>query len=157
MIMSRLNVRRLIAACAVVTACLGSDVLASAQAPAASGQPGPGAPDTSRLLRLSLWMIITTDVRPYVGDVFARHMAYQVRLEKENISFGAGPVYAPDGTREYGMILIRAASAEAARAVADQDPMHREGFRTYVLHRWLLNEGRLNITIDFSDGTYTFK
>ena len=54
------------------------------------------------------------------------------------------------------MIIIRADSEAEARGIADQDPFHAKGLRTYTLQQWSLNEGRLNITIDFSDQSYRF-
>jgi hypothetical protein len=53
-----------------------------------------------------------------------------------------------------GLIIIRAGSAEEAKRIADSDPMHASGVRTYTLYQWSLNEGRLNISIDFSDQSY---
>jgi uncharacterized protein YciI len=61
----------------------------------------------------------------------------------------------PEGERAgMGLIIIRAGSAEEAKRIADSDPMHASGVRTYTLYQWSLNEGRLNISIDFSDRSY---
>jgi hypothetical protein len=32
--------------------------------------------------------------------------------------------------------------------------MHQAGVRAYTLHEWTLNEGRLTVSIDFSDQRY---
>jgi hypothetical protein len=32
--------------------------------------------------------------------------------------------------------------------------MHSAGVRTYTLYQWSMNEGRLTITLDFSDRSY---
>lgn len=104
------------------------------------------------MLQMQLWVMLATDVKPYANNIFARHIAHQVELEKSGVMFGAGPLFDPQGKREFGLIIIRAASAEEARAIADSDPMYKEGYRTYTLHRWRLNEGRLNVSIDYSTG-----
>ena len=54
----------------------------------------------------------------------------------------------------FGLIIIRASSNEEARQIADRDPMHAAGVRTYTLYQWSMNEGRLTITLDFSDRSY---
>lgn len=54
----------------------------------------------------------------------------------------------------FGLIIIRASSSDEGRRIADRDPMHAAGVRTYTLYQWSMNEGRLSITLDFSDRTY---
>ena len=111
-------------------------------------------------LEKKLWVILVTDVpggRASEPDAIRRHLAHQVDLEKQGIMFGAGPVSDAQGKHEYGMIIVRADSAEEAKRIAESDPMQKEGRRTYTLHEWTLNEGRLNLTVNFSDGTYVFK
>jgi len=49
-----------------------------------------------------------------------------------------------------GLIIYRAESLDAARALADADPMHQSGARTYVLRRWMINEGSLNLSVGLS-------
>jgi len=105
-----------------------------------------------------LWMIRATDI-PGSGardeEMLKRHLAHQDELERQGILFGAGPVFDEQGNREYGMIIIRAESAEDARRIADTDPMFQEKRRNYTIHQWLLNEGRINLAIDFSTGKCT--
>lgn len=112
-----------------------------------------------RMLRKQLWVVTTRAVasREELDKLLEAHLQHQVRLEKEGIMFGAGPLSNPDGSSTgTGMIIIRAASEAEARRIADQDPFHSSGLRTYTLQRWSLNEGRLTFTIDFSDQTYRF-
>jgi len=66
--------------------------------------------------------------------------------------FAAGPIYdaeaeKPDGN---GLIVIRAESIAHARAIADNDPMHISGGRTYRLRQWRVNEGSFTVTVPFS-------
>ena len=55
-----------------------------------------------------------------------------------------------------GMIVYRAESMEAARAIADGDPMHSSGARTYVLRKWLINEGSFSLNVGLSTGKVGF-
>ena len=48
------------------------------------------------------------------------------------------------------MIIIRADSMEHARKIADADPMHKAGVRSYTLRKWFLNEGSLEVSLKFS-------
>ncbi len=81
------------------------------------------------------------------------HLDYQLELERRGIMFGAGPLFDQDGAKgppEAGMIIIRADSMEQAREIADADPMHKAGVRTYTLRKWIINEGSLEVSLKFS-------
>jgi hypothetical protein len=54
----------------------------------------------------------------------------------------------------FGLILYRASGGAEARALADADPMHASGVRTYELYRWSMNEGRIIVTLDCSDRSF---
>ena len=119
--------------------------------------PGPAGLDTSRLLRKKLWIIETRGV-PGVTPTdrqMREHLEHQMAIEKAGVLFAAGPVSGVDPP--YGMIIVRAASREDAQRIADSDPMHLHKLRTYVLKEWMLNEGRINVTLNFSDGSYRFE
>ena len=120
----------------------------------------PGAQAlSSKMLKKRLWVVITKAAAPpeAMSPLLEAHLQHQIRLEKDGIMFGAGPLSNADGTPTgTGMIIIRAESEAEARRVADEDPFHAQGLRTYTLQQWSLNEGRLNITIDFSDQSYRF-
>ena len=112
-----------------------------------------------RMLRKRLWVVITKAVAPpeELSKLLEAHLQHQIRLEKEGIMFGAGPLSNADGSPTgTGMIIIRAETEADARHIADQDPFHSSGLRTYTLQQWSLNEGRINITVDFSDQSYRF-
>lgn len=80
------------------------------------------------------------------------HLAYQAKLEAEGRLMFAGPM--SDDTGELmqgvGMIVYRAASMEEARDLADNDPMHKNGVRSYTLRKWLINEGQLTVKVELS-------
>ncbi len=85
-----------------------------------------------------------------------QHIEYQKMLEKQGIMFAAGPLSA-SGIPAQGMIMIRAKDEAAARAIADADPMHKLGLRTYTLGRWQINEGTVSVRVNFSNGSYEFE
>ncbi len=80
------------------------------------------------------------------------HLDYQKTMEAEGSLVLAGPV--SDATGEMmeaeGMIIYRATNLQAARAIADNDPMHLAGARNYEIRKWLINEGALSFTISLS-------
>ena len=82
------------------------------------------------------------------------HLAYQKELEATGVSFAAGP-FADDAEREWtgeGMIIVRAGSLAEARAIAERDPMHESGVRSFRVRPWLLNEGSVTLRVTYSDG-----
>ena len=110
-----------------------------------------------RMLRKQLWVVITKRVAPpeEMKKHLKAHLEHQISLEKQGIMYGAGPATVPgESEAAFGLIIIRANNSDEARQIADRDPMHIAGVRTYTLYQWSMNEGRLNITLDFSDRTY---
>lgn len=91
------------------------------------------------------------DVKAALPD----HLAYQAELERAGQLAFAGPMSDETGAhmQGVGLIIYRADSLEAARALADNDPMHKSGARSYVLRRWLINEGSLNLSVGLSTGS----
>ena len=111
----------------------------------------------ARMLKKQLWVIITKRVAPPAEMMkhLKEHLEHQISLEKQGIMYGAGPATVPgENEPAFGLIIIRAGSSEEARQIADRDPMHSAGVRTYTLYQWSMNEGRLSITLDFSDRSY---
>jgi uncharacterized protein len=111
----------------------------------------------ARMLKKQLWVIITKRVAPpeEVRMHLKAHLEHQISLEKQGIMYGAGPAKVPgENEAAFGLIIIRASNEGEARQIADRDPMHRSGVRSYTLYEWSMNEGRLNVTLDFSDRTY---
>jgi len=96
------------------------------------------------------------------GDVKAAlpdHLAYQATLERAGHLAFAGPMSDETGEEMEGMGLIvyRADTLDAARALADGDPMHASGARTYTLRRWMINEGSLTLSVGLSTGGTVLK
>ena len=80
------------------------------------------------------------------------HLAYQKEMEAEGALVLAGPMSDESGMamQGVGLIVYRAPSFEDAKALAEADPMHKAGARSFKLRRWLVNEGSLNITLSLS-------
>jgi uncharacterized protein len=107
------------------------------------------------LLAKKLYVVFTTpnDGLGPIMEILDEHLAYQNKIQNEGIMFGAGPF--SDDTEENwggeGMIIIRAESLAAATAIADNDPMHKSGARSYRIRPWLLNEGKVTVEMTFSN------
>lgn len=88
------------------------------------------------------------DVKASLPD----HLAYQATLETQGALAFAGPMSDESGEEMQGMglIIYRADSLDAARALADADPMHQSGARSYTLRRWMINEGSLQLNVGLS-------
>ena len=87
------------------------------------------------------------------------HLAYHREVEQSGQLVMAGPLSDESGDemQDSGQIIYRAASLEEARALAEGDPMHKSGARTYTLRRWLVNEGSLNLVFGLSSGKITLR
>ncbi|WP_424973951.1 YciI family protein [Dinoroseobacter sp. S124A] len=83
------------------------------------------------------------------------HLAYQAELEARGALAFAGPMSDETGAlmEGIGMIVYRVASFEDAQALAEADPMHKCGARSYVLRKWLINEGSLTLSVGLSGKT----
>jgi uncharacterized protein YciI len=113
----------------------------------------------ARMLKKPLWVVMTKAVVPpqQMMRHFKAHLEHQIRLEKAGIMYGVGPATKPGETApSFGLIIIRAKDEAEARRIADADPMHSSGARKYELYAWSLNEGCINVKLNFSDQTFAF-
>ncbi|WP_341368416.1 YciI family protein [Yoonia sp. BS5-3] len=105
-------------------------------------------------LALELYAVQSTpagapeDVKAALPD----HLAYQAQIEASGHLAFAGPMSDETGDHMQGMglIIYRADSLAAARALAENDPMHKSGARSFTLRRWMINEGSLNLSVGLS-------
>ena len=112
-------------------------------------------PTTKKFLGKEMYLVVTRPVRsPEIAKRLADHLAHQVELEKRGIMFAAGPLY-PRGsdTPEAGMFVLRASSFEEAERIANEDPLHKAGLRSFTLQKWRVNEGSVTITVNYADQT----
>ena len=105
-------------------------------------------------LALELFVAISTPVKSadQLKSQLPAHLDYQAKLEQSGALAFAGPLSDDTGEQMQGtgMIVYRAQTLDAARALADADPMHHSGTREYTLRRWLVNEGSLTLDIKLS-------
>lgn len=90
---------------------------------------------------------------PEMLKLLPDHLAYQKQMEADGRLFLAGPLSDASGEEMSGggMIVYRAASMEEARALTENDPMHKMGGRTFTLRKWLVNEGSLTLSVGFAN------
>ena len=87
-----------------------------------------------RMLKKQLWVIISKRTAPpeEMRKHLKAHLEHQISLEKQGIMYGAGPATVPgENEPAFGLIIIRASDGDEARRIADRDPMHSSGVRTY--------------------------
>ena len=111
------------------------------------------------MLQSQLYALFT---RPANGlgpimEKLEEHLEYQISMEKNGILFAAGPFWTDDEQqwRGEGMVVVRAESLGAARAIAEKDPMHASGARTFEVRPWLINEGTLTLRLNHSTKSFT--
>jgi len=89
------------------------------------------------------------------GAVLNEHLAYQCKLEMEGKLFAAGPLLREDGEMAgIGLIIVKAGSLNEAKKIANQDPFHQSGLRTYKIWPWKINEGSIDIKLRFAAGSF---
>lgn len=105
-------------------------------------------------LALELYVVTSTPAgsAEAVKDNLQSHLAYQQEQEALGKLAFAGPLSDLSGEQMegMGMIVYRAESLAAASNIADEDPMHKSGARSYSIRRWLVNEGSLQLSISLS-------
>ncbi len=111
---------------------------------------------TGQMLQKHLYVVHTkpTNGLGPVMENLKEHLDFQIRIEQEGIMFAAGPLWA-DNEQDWegeGMVVIRADSLDHAREIADSDPMHASGARSFTVRPWMVNEGGFTLKVTFSDG-----
>jgi uncharacterized protein len=133
-----------------------------------SGTGGNGSagrttpPALSRLLGRDYWLIWSVPVagtdQAAVDARAEEHVAWLLGLEARGVLFLSGPLLSGPGTGPgSGVTVIRADDQNAARAIASADPFVRAGLRTFTVHRWRLNEGRVDVTVSLGTGAYDWR
>jgi uncharacterized protein len=105
-------------------------------------------------LRMQLYVV--TSIAKNLESVkqnLVEHRAYLKELENRNVLFGAGPLWTDDGLyfAGDGLLIYRASSVEEAQSIAQSDPMHINGARTFTIRPWLLNDGKITIQVTLSE------
>ena len=116
---------------------------------------------SSKMLNKDLYVIFTKPANGMkaVMENLEEHLKFQVSLEKNGVMFGAGPFW-EDNEIDWngeGMVIIRANSLDHAKEIASTDPMHQSGARNFTVRPWLLNEGNIQVLLDYSTGKFRLK
>jgi catechol 2,3-dioxygenase-like lactoylglutathione lyase family enzyme/uncharacterized protein YciI len=89
-------------------------------------------------------------------EVVGEHLRYALKLEADGVMFAAGPFVDDEGKMVGdGMFIIRAANRAEAEEILARDPIHVGSYRRCTVYGWTLHEGKLNLSIDLSNGTYS--
>jgi uncharacterized protein YciI len=80
------------------------------------------------------------------------HKAYLSKLEREGKLLAAGPLLGDDAKYDgTGLLVYRVSQRKEAEAIAQSDPFHAKGLRTYTLKPWQVNEGSFDVRLLFSE------
>ncbi len=107
-------------------------------------------------LAFELYVVTSTPAKgpEAIKESLPDHLAYQREMEESGKLVMAGPM--SDATGEHmlgvGLIVYRANSLEEATALAEADPMHATGARSFEIRKWLVNEGNMTINVGLSTG-----
>jgi uncharacterized protein len=118
-----------------------------------------GSVDLSQLLARDYWLILSTPSaaanRASIDALVAEHVAWLLELERSDVLFASGPLLSGPGVGPgSGVTVLRASDEDAAAMIAAGDPFVRAGLRTFVVHRWRLNEGSVGVRLSLGTGTY---
>lgn len=111
------------------------------------------------MLQKQLYAIFTSPtggIQPILEQM-EEHLAFQVSLERDGVLYAAGPMWSDDEQHWAGdgLVVVRAGSRTDAVAIAERDPMHRSGARTFTVRPWMINEGSVTIRLDSSSQTFS--
>ena len=109
---------------------------------------------TKSMLRKRLYVVLSKGgaAASEIAKLLPAHLEYMIGLEKQGVLFASGPLAEADGSiRGDGLTILRAESAETARAIAATDPFVVKGLRSFEIREWTVMEGSLGIRVNFSD------
>ncbi len=115
--------------------------------------------DRGALLGQDYWLLLSTPAADTTSADIARHLdahlAWVLKLEADGVVFLSGPLVSGPGVGPgSGVTVLRAASADDARAVARTDPFVVAGLRTVEVFGWRVNEGAVRVQLSLGTGTY---
>jgi uncharacterized protein YciI len=109
---------------------------------------------TARMLRKKLYVVLSkgATTADRIAALLPEHLEYMIGLEKKGVLFASGPLAGvPGQPAGDGLTVLRASSAEEARAMAAADPFVVNKLRTFEVREWTVMEGSLGLTVKFSD------
>jgi uncharacterized protein len=109
---------------------------------------------TRGMLRKRLYVVLSTAKAgpDRIKDLLPLHLEYMIDLERRGVLFASGPLTGEGGEpRGDGLTILRSASAEEARKIAEADPFFVNGLRTFEVREWTVMEGSVGLNVRFSD------
>jgi len=106
------------------------------------------------MMRKELYVIETsTLVDPaQLAPHLVEHLRYMIDLEQRGLLFASGPFTDSNGNvTGDGLTIVRAKSHDQAESIALEDPFAKLGLRKAVVRRWIVNEGRIRLSVDLSN------
>jgi uncharacterized protein YciI len=89
---------------------------------------------------------------PMLRSKLKEHLEYLIGIEKSGTLFASGPLFDRHGQMTGdGITIVRAQSFEEAEALASADPFVVAKLRSPTVRRWVVNEGRITVSVDLSD------
>jgi len=110
------------------------------------------------MLKKCYYVMFRQIARPeLLKSVLLDHYQWIIGLEKEGKIFASGPLFSSDGKQGVGMTIIRAETQAEAEEIAAGDPFCTSGAAEFEVQRWQINEGRVTLSIDFSDQAFSIE
>jgi len=110
---------------------------------------------TQKMLRRKLYAIFgkTLASPEKLMPLLPAHLEYLIGLEKRGLLFASGPLTevgaGPLGGG--GLTVLRVASADEAREIAEAEPFAKNCLRTFEIKEWTIMEGTLGLRVNLSD------
>ena len=90
-------------------------------------------------------------IEPFVAE----HLAYTNSLEAAGRLFASGPFLEEGVLVGDGLTILSTNTIEEARQAMEEEPLVKRGLRTFVLRKWELREGRVDISLHASVSRYS--
>ena len=115
-------------------------------------------PLLSRSVKLRLFLMLRKTVDK--DDLRRRldaHLGWIIEQERSGRIFLSGPVAAKAGPQALnGLTVLRAADADEAQRIGQEDPLVKAGAVTFEMFEWIVNEGAMSLSITLSDSSIAF-
>lgn len=102
----------------------------------------------SRMWGKRMWIVLSKGSGQNIAPHLAEHLDYMIALEAQGKVFASGPMNVP-GSGD-GMTILKVETEKEVRAIVGADPLVKKAGRTFTVHPWTVMEGRLSLTVSFS-------
>jgi len=104
------------------------------------------------MLKRRMFVALSEPAGPHGQELplLPEHLRHLIGLEQQGVLFAGGPFLQDGEPGQRAMYIIRAGSEGEARTIMAEEPFHKRGMRTFTLHEWSMNQGRISVEVDFS-------